>query len=177
MASAAVRLFKVNPSTGGYDAVDGGGLLGCVMMGTGLTFQILIYNAQKAAQATVAIAGNFDYTLRDLYMSFADTAGNQWSLLFDSMEVMTIFVRTVVATVVHCATHNPDTVDSSVAIRRALPREQSAEDDDISLVQGMSAGIYLTAWEIQELGDYPGDIVAGSPLKRVQAPDDVIKIK
>ena len=87
MASAAVRMFKVNPSTGAYDAVDGGGLLGCVMMGTGLTFQILVYNGQKVPQATVAITGTFDYTLRDLYMSFADSAGNQWSLLFDSAEV------------------------------------------------------------------------------------------
>ncbi len=87
MASAAVRMFKVNPSTGAYDAVDGGGLLGCVMMGTGLTFQILVYNGQKVPQATVGITGTFDYTLRDLYMSFADSAGNQWSLLFDSAEV------------------------------------------------------------------------------------------
>lgn len=87
MASAAVRMFKVNPSTGAYDAVDGGGLLGCVMMGTGLTFQILVYNGQKVPQATVAVTGTFDYTIRDMYMSFADTAGNQWSLLFDSVEV------------------------------------------------------------------------------------------
>lgn len=158
--------------------MDGGGLLGCVMMGTGLTYQILVYNAQKAPQATVAITGNFDYTLRDLYMSFADTTGNQWSLLFDSVEVMTTFVRTVVATVVHCATHNPDTVDGSVTIRRSLPRAQPSDgEDSTALAQGMSAGIYLVAWELQELADYPGDVVAGAPLKRVQAPDDVIKIK
>lgn len=177
MASAAVRLFKVNPSTGGYDAVEGGGLLGCVMMGTGLTFQILVYNGQKVPQATVAINGTFDFTLRDLYMSFSDAAGNQWSLLFDSVEVMSQFVRTVVATVVHCATHNPDTVDAAAPIRRALPRAEPADEEDTVLAQGMSAGVYLTAWEIQDLADYPGDVLAGVPLKRVQAPDDVLKIK
>lgn len=91
---------------------------------------------------------------------------------------MTIFVRTVVATIVHCATHNPDTVDSNVTIRRALPRTSPAEDEDsTTLALGMSAGVYLTAWEIMELADYPGDVLAGAPLKRVQAPDDVIKIK
>jgi len=91
---------------------------------------------------------------------------------------MTIFVRTVVATIVHCATHNPDTVDSNVTIRRALPRISPAEDEDsTTLALGMSAGVYLTAWEIMELADYPGDVLAGAPLKRVQAPDDVVKIK
>lgn len=27
------------------------------------------------------------------------------------------------------------------------------------------------------MADYPGDIIAGAPLKRVQSPDDVVKIK
>ena len=49
MASATVRLFKVNPSTNAYDSVDGGNQLGCVIMGTGTTFQILIYNGQVRA--------------------------------------------------------------------------------------------------------------------------------
>ena len=93
-------------------------------------------------------------------------------------QVMTIFVRTVVATIVHCATHNPDTVDSNNTIRRALPRIVPAEDEDsTTLALGMSAGVYLTAWEIMELADYPGDVLAGAPLKRVQAPEDVVKIK
>jgi hypothetical protein len=46
LAAATVRLYKVNPTTRAYDAVENGGFLGCVLMGTGLTFQFLIYNAQ-----------------------------------------------------------------------------------------------------------------------------------
>ena len=45
MASAAIRLFKVNQA-GGYDAVENGGALGCVVMGTGVAYQLLVYNAQ-----------------------------------------------------------------------------------------------------------------------------------
>lgn len=175
MASAAVRLYKVNPSTGAYDALEGGGLLGCVMMGTGLTFQILIYNGQKVPQATVSVGATFDYALRDLYMSFADSTGNQWSLLFDSAEVMTVFVRTVAATVVHVASHSD--AASQAVVRRSLPRTQAADDDGSTLALGMSAGVYLTAWELQEVADYPGDIVSGAPLKRVQPPDEVVKVK
>lgn len=46
LANAPVHLYKLNPATRGYDAVEGGGLLGCVLMGSGLNFQLLIYNAQ-----------------------------------------------------------------------------------------------------------------------------------
>ena len=46
LANAAVHLYKLNPTTRGYDAVEGGGLLGCVLMGSGLNFQLLIYNSQ-----------------------------------------------------------------------------------------------------------------------------------
>jgi hypothetical protein len=174
MASASIRLYKVNPSTGGYDAIENGGLLGCVMMGTGLTFQILVYNAQKAPQATVGVGAGFDYTVRDLYMSFADIMGNQWSLLFDSVEVATNFIRTVAATVTHVTAY---TAGNEIPVRRSLPRTQPTDGDETVLSQGMSAGIYLTAWELQDVADYPSDILAGVAAKRIQAPDDVLKVK
>lgn len=142
MASAAVRLYKVNPSTGAYDALEGGGLLGCVMMGTGLTFQILIYNGQKVPQATVSVGAAFDYALRDLYMSFADAAGNQWSLLFDSLEVMNNFVRTVAATVVHVVSHGDGGSGGGAVVKRSLPRA-ATDDDATTLSMGMSAGMYV----------------------------------
>ena len=47
----------------------------------------------------------------------------------------------------------------------------------MSLAVGMSAGIYLTVWELGDLSDYPGDIVGGAPLRAVAAPEEVIKIK
>ena len=46
LANSPVHLYKLNPATRAYDAIEGGGLLGCVLMGSGLNFQLLIYNAQ-----------------------------------------------------------------------------------------------------------------------------------
>jgi len=36
----------MNPSTQAYDALDNGGMLGCVVMGAGVSYQLLIYNVQ-----------------------------------------------------------------------------------------------------------------------------------
>lgn len=46
MAAATVRLYRANPSTNAFEPVEGGTPLGCVVMGTGVTFQILVYNGQ-----------------------------------------------------------------------------------------------------------------------------------
>ena len=46
LASATVRLYKINPSTKAYEVQAQGGPLGCVIFGSGLQNQILVYNAQ-----------------------------------------------------------------------------------------------------------------------------------
>ena len=46
LASAAIRLYQLNPQTNGYDAVSGGNPLGCVIVGMGLAYQILVYDGQ-----------------------------------------------------------------------------------------------------------------------------------
>ncbi len=46
LASSPVRLYRVNPSTRAYEPVDNGSVLGCVVMGTGINYQLLVYNAQ-----------------------------------------------------------------------------------------------------------------------------------
>jgi hypothetical protein len=46
MASAAVRLYKMNPTTRAYEAIENGSMLGCAILGTAVSYQILVYNAQ-----------------------------------------------------------------------------------------------------------------------------------
>jgi hypothetical protein len=49
LVAVTVRLFHATPEGGGYGgyvAVEGGAALGCVVMGAGTSFQILVYNAQ-----------------------------------------------------------------------------------------------------------------------------------
>ena len=43
----------------------------------------------------------------------------------------------------------------------------------------MSVGVYLTIWELQELTDYPSDVLSSATavLRTIQPPDDVFKIK
>lgn len=65
----------------------GGGPLGCVLLGSGSVFQILAYNGAKETQLAVSLTPQFTYTLADLYMSFADTLGNKWSVCFDTQGI------------------------------------------------------------------------------------------
>lgn len=46
LASAAIRLYQLNPHTNAYDAVNGGNPLGCVIVGMNLSYQILVYDGQ-----------------------------------------------------------------------------------------------------------------------------------
>lgn len=46
IASAAVRLFKLNQATYAYEAVENGAMLGCVILGSAASYQLLVYNAQ-----------------------------------------------------------------------------------------------------------------------------------
>jgi len=172
MSSASVRLYKSNPSTGAYDAHEGGSRLGCVVMGSGLQFQILVYNGQKAPQATVPLSSSFAYNVRDLYMSFADGQGSNWSILFDAQETMMSFLRVVVACVAHVSMHT----DCNAQVKGTLSSSSAASEEQ-PLATGMAAGIYYTAWEMGDLSDYPSDIVAAAPCMRVAAPSDVAKIK
>jgi hypothetical protein len=52
LASAAIRLYSLNPHTNGYDAVNGGNPLGCVIMGMNTSYQILVYDGQVGLHTT-----------------------------------------------------------------------------------------------------------------------------
>eukprot|EP01038_Epipyxis_sp_PR26KG_P012106 gene12106-16203_t len=179
MHSAAVRLYKINSTTSAYEAVENGSPLGCVVMGMGDTFQILIYNGQKVPQATVPILSSFDYTVQGLYMSFTDASGSSWSILFDSQDVMCSFIRVVVATSIHMATHKESVEQTTM--KRVLPNPNPVaanEIDETTLSIGsMAAGVYLKVWEIGDIADYPIDIINGLTLKQTSPPDEVMKVK
>ena len=138
---------------------------------------------QKVPQAQVQLTPSFDYTVRDLYLSFTDPSSNQWSILFDSIAVMLNYVRNLAACIFHVASHTGGTIP--VSMKRPLPSPEGSNssssgggsDGDTVLTMGMAAGVYLTAWEIGEPADYPGDVLGAAPLKRIQPPDDVLKVK
>ena len=49
LASSAVRLYRVNPTTRAYEAVENGNALGCVVLGCGMNYQLLVYNAEVSS--------------------------------------------------------------------------------------------------------------------------------
>lgn len=59
LASAAIRLYQLNPQTNAYDAVGGGNPLGCVIMGMGVAYQILVYDGQVLCYAIIDNADIF----------------------------------------------------------------------------------------------------------------------
>ena len=116
-------------------------------------------------------------------MSFADPLGNSWSILFDSVEVMQPFIRTLVATVAHVACFG-DSPGIKV-IMGQLPSSSTtssavaAADDEGSgvLAAGSAAGVQYKVWELAgEPSDVTSDLIALPPLKAVVQPD-ITKIK
>ncbi len=117
-------------------------------------------------------------------MSFADSVGNYWSILFDGGDpatTMNSVIQAIVAIIAHLLSHNnAETPDPSVtSIRRLLPPNGAAASEDAAaLISGMAAGIYLTVYEVGDWADYPTDFLTNSkPLYKIQAPDEVAKVK
>ncbi len=112
-------------------------------------------------------------------MSFADTLGNNWSLLFDTEDVMQNFLRALVAVVAHVACFS-DPAGSKV-ISGLLPGAttvSSAEDDGTTVLSaGTLAGISYRVWELcADVSESPSDALAATPFKIVAQPD-LAKIK
>lgn len=93
--------------------------------------------------------------------------------MFDNIDNMTNVLKVISAIIFHLNTHNETTLES---LRRLLPRNPEVAADETVLAAGMTAGIYIDVFEIGEPADYPGDVLQ-APLRRVQSPDDVLKVK
>jgi hypothetical protein len=149
--------------------------------------------SQKAPQASALISPTFNYNLRDLYVSFSDTGGNNWSILFDQVEVMTTFVRTLVATMCHIRCHLSNEghllvlislyllplADQTNVLKGSLPPSPTIESDPSlpTLTAGMSAGVSYRAWEVcGSPSETPTEAIAYNPF--LQSPiNDFAKIK
>lgn len=172
MNYSQVRLYKINPTTNSYEAHENGGVLGCVLMGAGTSYQLLIYNGQKIPQATIILTAKFPFNIRDLYISFVDGQGNKWSVLFDSADTMHMFLRHLMAIISHLAM----STDSAEYVKCVATC--SNNNDEAALTTGMAAGIYYSMWELEaELTDYPNVSISGQPFKKLASPSEIMKLK
>lgn len=143
IASATVRLFKLS-STGAYEAAEGGGPVGCVLMNSSATaFNILVYNGQRVTLATSTIVPQFRYNIRDLYFSFTDiSTGSSWSILFDQTDIMSTFVRGVATAIAFVCTHiGVDATLSQKVVKLSLPTNKGTTDPSVTLSTSDSAGM------------------------------------
>ena len=93
-------------------------------------------------QATAAITSTFQYNLRDLYVSFGDTSGNNFSALFDTVQILTAFVRSLMAVVCHVNCHSPEAPQDTVK-GQVPPAVVDSEPNAAVLAAGM---IFMCCW-------------------------------
>jgi hypothetical protein len=116
-------------------------------------------------------------------MSFVDSNGYAWSILFDGGDPATTMfsvTQAIVAVIGHLLSHNnAETIDPALtSVKRMLPSVASTEENPVILASGMATGIYVTAYEIGDWADYPTDMFTSyQPLYKVSSPDDVAKVK
>jgi hypothetical protein len=121
------------------------------------------------------------YVVRDTYMSFSDAQGNSWSTLFDTLDMISNCVRSlVVVTTFLCSqSTDADSYPSNGYCQQALPMENSSTSDDSENVAavGIAVGIYYKIWELSFSLAYPTDALQQSPVVSLQSPEEVLKIK
>ncbi len=187
LASATVRLYKMNASTRQFEAHENGSPLGCILMGMGLTYQLFIYNGQRVPQVVIPISPKWQYSLQNMYVSFTDPAnGNAWSILFDNVEVLCNFQRILMSIQAHIASHfdsisNPsgqlssDISPSSGYIKAVLATSttttstpfadlsKSTDASNVPIVQSnATVGIYYSIYEVGELSAYPDEHISNT---------------
>ena len=109
----------------------------------------------------VPLLPQFAYSLKDLYLSFSDANGTNFSMAFDTTDLLFSFSRCVAATVAHLSSHAGLTeglVKGPLPPNTAL--QESDADENRALVVGDSAGIAFKAWEVSSSNtDSPLDIL------------------
>jgi hypothetical protein len=105
--STQLRLFVFDRATNAYAAAGGGGLCGCVVVGGGTNYTLLVYDAQKQHLCACVLDGAFTLAVQpNLYVSFTSPSGEAWSVHLASAAQLEGFCKHVVATCAHVAQHS-----------------------------------------------------------------------
>ncbi len=158
----------------GYEAHAGGAAFGCVVLGSGDKYQILVYDGQKVPQLVTPLRAGFTYNLRDLYVSLTDSNGVNWSILFDSVESLYLVLKNSFSAATQVAGISES---SDEMFKGMLPPVSVVGADDPVLGPGMFAGVYVTIFEMGEINSYPSFIMAETPFKQVTPPAEVVKVR
>ena len=169
---ASVRLYQVNSNTGEYEACAGGNLLGCIIIGIGIKYQILIYDENRTPQATTPISIGFNYNVSNLYMTFYDPRNVYYAVLFDSKETIQKYIRNLMAVKINMAQAS----ESSAIVSGLISSEEVTEAS--TLDTGAIAGVNISIWETISIPSdaYVIDLSETTPLHTVTNEKDLTKI-
>lgn len=108
MYSTQLRLFVFDRAKNAYAAAGGGGLCGCVVVGSGVNYNLLIYDAQKQHLCATPLSGDFKLTVQaNNYVSFTTAnTGEAMSVNLASDEQLKGFCKHVLVTCAHVAHHS-----------------------------------------------------------------------
>jgi hypothetical protein len=106
--STQLRLFVFDRAKNAYAAAGGGGLCGCVVVGSGVNYNLLIYDAQKQHLCATPLSGDFKLTVQaNNYVSFTTAnTGEAMSVNLASDEQLKGFCKHVLVTCAHVAHHS-----------------------------------------------------------------------
>jgi hypothetical protein len=185
LASAHVRLYKVNTSTGAYEACAEGAAMGAVVIGTGGTYALLVYDSARKHWATTPISAKFSYNVSNLYISFHGTmlvpteqVGSPMSLLFADKADMTAFLRTLGAASLQAGQLQQQLgqFDGLAPCKSVVDWAGETQDAGLpALTLGSTAAIYYKVLEVSSSDRYANEALTNAPLCSVL--DEKLKIK
>jgi len=187
LASATVRLYTINTVTGGYEACADGQVMGCVVIGSGAKYVLLVYDGQQKHWSCTPVTPKFTYNISSLYISFHGTVlvpSEQQqvplSLHFLAKDEMTRMLRALMTVRVqagqHATTTGAEFMDHPICglvdwagdvLDQSLP----------TLTEGSLAGILYSVWEVPASHVYANEVLVSTPLLSLSEEKEKIKLK
>lgn len=163
--SATITLYQFNASTAKYTPMESSALLGCVLVGSGIEYDLLIYNNQKAHLCKASITAVFQCTLQAKgYVNFYDSSNRNWSMKFKTEIEATSFMKQLALIKVHIGIWNTASPSWVQADQACLNMDISHNSTDGSpkaqVKEGDTVGVLIQVWRIVGTKDsLPSDLV------------------
>jgi hypothetical protein len=159
--------------------------MGAVVIGTGGTYALLVYDSARKHWATTPISAKFSYNVSNLYISFHGTmlvpteqVGSPMSLLFADKADMTAFLRTLGAASLQAGQLQQQIgqFDGLVPCKSVVDWAGETQDTGLpALTLGSTAAIYYKVLEVSSTDRYANEALTNAPLCSVV--DEKLKIK
>ena len=166
-----LRPYVFNQSANQYEAAGGGGLCGCVIVGSGTSYTLLIYDASKTHLCKTLISPGFKITVQPNYYVSFSIESTAYSVNLQSEEQVRRFCKHIMVVSAHAARFlGVAMVDTQLQI-------SSGRDDDSAVVaSGDTCGVVYACWNLPtQMEDPPHRNLGGPPV--VGNDNDIAKMK